>query len=71
MVTTKRVVLSFLARLFDPLEFISLFVMIVKILVQDIWRLGHDWDMPVPQRFIIRLCNGFKVDVISVLTGSL
>ena len=44
LVVTKRVVLSFIARLFDPLGLISPFVATIKILFQDIWRIGGSWD---------------------------
>ncbi len=46
---TKRVVLSFIARLFDPIGFAMPFVMVAKCLFQDIWRLGLDWDDGVPE----------------------
>lgn len=36
---TKRVVLSFIARMFDPLGFLTPYVMIVKRLFQELWHL--------------------------------
>ena len=48
LVTTKRLVLSFLARLYDPLGFLAPFTMMAKILIQEIWQLGLDWDSGVP-----------------------
>lgn len=45
---TKRVVLSFIARLFDPLGFAAPFVMMAKCIFQDLWKLGLQWDDPVP-----------------------
>lgn len=47
-VSTKRAVLSAIARLFDPLGLISPFTMLAKILFQDIWRLGLGWDEVLP-----------------------
>ena len=44
LVVTKRVVLGYIARLFDPLGLISPFVTTIKILFQDIWRMGNTWD---------------------------
>lgn len=45
---TKRSVLSCIARLFDPLGFLTPFVMWVKILFQELWILGVEWDGDVP-----------------------
>ena len=45
---TKRVVLSFIARLFDPLGLVTPFVMTAKCLFQELWKLGLQWDEPVP-----------------------
>lgn len=49
VMVTKRVILSFIARLFDPIGFLTPFVMLVKILFQKTWRLGLDWDEDVPE----------------------
>lgn len=46
---TKRTVLSFLARVFDPFGFISPFLMFPKIFFQDTWMLGLDWDDEIPR----------------------
>ncbi|GBO05613.1 hypothetical protein AVEN_94051-1 [Araneus ventricosus] len=48
MGNTKRSVLSTVARVFDPLGFISPFVVRVKKLVQEIWERGVDWDSKLP-----------------------
>lgn len=45
---TKRAVLSCITRLFDPLGFISPFIMYVKILFQDMWKAGSGWDEVLP-----------------------
>lgn len=42
---TKRIVLSNIARIFDPLGLISPCVITLKILLQDIWAEGVDWDI--------------------------
>lgn len=45
---TKRVVLSLVARLFDPLGFLTPFIMLAKCIFQEIWRMGLGWDELVP-----------------------
>ena len=45
---TKRLVPSFIARIYDPLGFLNPFVIGIKILFQEIWRLGLSWDDPLP-----------------------
>ena len=47
-VLTKRDVLSTIAALYDPLQFLSPFVMRAKVLLQDIWTAGIDWDDVLP-----------------------
>ncbi|GBM36712.1 hypothetical protein AVEN_221974-1 [Araneus ventricosus] len=54
MGNTKRSVLSTVARVFDPLGFISPFVVRVKKLVQEIWERGVDWDSKFPDDFRIK-----------------
>jgi hypothetical protein len=49
LVTTKRVILSFLARLYDPLGFLAPYVMVAKCLFQSIWQMGLQWDDEVPE----------------------
>ena len=49
LVITKRVVLSLIARLFDPLGFLTPFIIKLKCLFQDLWRLGIEWDVEVPE----------------------
>jgi len=45
---TKRIVLSCIARFFDPLGFATPYVMDAKILFQGIWRMGLGWDEALP-----------------------
>jgi hypothetical protein len=44
----KREVLQEVASVFYPLGFLSPIVITAKILLQDIWRSGADWDDPLP-----------------------
>ncbi|XP_066585528.1 uncharacterized protein [Prorops nasuta] len=70
MQTTKRNVLSCLARLFDPLGWLSPVIVRAKILLQDLWILKIDWDTPLPSDILNRwlsYCNNLsKVTEISV-----
>lgn len=44
LIMTKRMLLSFLARIFDPLGFISPFIMFGRIIFQKLWLQGIGWD---------------------------
>lgn len=45
---TKRSILSEVSRLFDPLGWIAPVVIIGKIMIQDLWIAGIDWDHTLP-----------------------
>ena len=49
LVVTKRVVLSLLARIFDPLGFLTPFIMVAKCIFQQLWKLNCGWDEEVPR----------------------
>ncbi|XP_043487121.1 uncharacterized protein LOC122514393 [Polistes fuscatus] len=58
---TKRSVLSNIARLFDPLGWLSPVTVVAKILMQDMWLLKCDWDAPLPSEIRerwYRYCQG-------------
>ena len=64
IVPTKRVVLSVMARLFDPLGFLTPFVMTSKCLFQELWQLGLQWDDPLPSASSEAFCrwlNGLEL----------
>ncbi|XP_062698846.1 uncharacterized protein LOC134284222 [Aedes albopictus] len=46
---TKREVLRTLMMIFDPLGFISHFLMYLKVLLQEIWRSSVGWDSPIEE----------------------
>lgn len=46
--TTKRILLSEIASLYDPLGWISPVIIKAKILIQDLWVLGVAWDDELP-----------------------
>ena len=43
-VPTKREVLQVLMSVFDPLGFLACYTVSLKVLLQEIWRSGIDWD---------------------------
>ena len=44
---TKRVILRITCRIFDPLGLLAPFILKAKLLLQELWRLGFDWDQPI------------------------
>lgn len=51
---TKRLVLSVIARIFDPLGLVSPVIVTAKILLQSLWKLKIDWDMSLPADILAR-----------------
>ena len=47
VVVTKRLILSCIARVFDPLGYISPYIIKAKILFQEAWFQGLEWDQEV------------------------
>ena len=54
IVVSKRTVLSFIARLFDPLGFLAPFIITAKLLFQELWEIGVDWDQELPDQLKCR-----------------
>ena len=52
---TKRTFLALLAKPFDPLGFLSPFIMYAKIIMQLIWLEGLDWDDELPETIKINI----------------
>ena len=44
---TKRGVLKQTSTIFDPLGLIAPFVLRATLVLQELWRLGFDWDKPI------------------------
>ena len=44
LVITKRVILSLFSKLFDPLGFAAPYVLVAKLLFQDLWSKGLRWN---------------------------
>ncbi|XP_062710516.1 uncharacterized protein LOC134288741 [Aedes albopictus] len=49
---TKRQVLQTVMKLFDPLGLVSHYVVHGKILMQEIWRSGSNWDEPIADHLL-------------------
>ena len=47
--TTKRGILSVTFSLFDPMGFLTPFILKPKLLLQELWKLGRDWDEEVDE----------------------
>lgn len=45
---TRRTILSSIAKLFDPLGWISTVIIVAKMLLQELALLNTHWDTPVP-----------------------
>lgn len=56
---TKRHILSELARVFDPLGFLTPVTFSIKYLIQKLWVLGLDWDDTPPSE-IVRVWTRYK-----------
>lgn len=61
-VTTKRHLLSIIARTFDPLGFIAPSTIILKIILQDLWKAKLGWDEQVPADILDRW-NKFQAEI--------
>jgi len=48
-IVSKQIILSDVAKLFDPLGLLSPVIVITKFILQDLWQLVIQWDESVPQ----------------------
>ncbi|XP_062558258.1 uncharacterized protein LOC134223135 [Armigeres subalbatus] len=46
-IPTKREMLKLVMSLFDPLGFVTFYLIHGRILIQDVWATGIDWDVPI------------------------
>ena len=61
---TKRIILSYLSKLFNPLGIATPYVMGIKCLFQDLWRAGLQWDDELLSEFrvqFLRWVDGLQV----------
>ncbi|XP_053390070.1 uncharacterized protein LOC128552995 [Mercenaria mercenaria] len=45
---TKRTILRYSSRIYDPLGLLSPVTVRAKLLLQELWKLNYDWDIPLP-----------------------
>lgn len=57
---TKRGILSYIARIFDPLGLVSPVVFWAKCVIQQIWTLGLDWDQKLPEELLYQSIKFFE-----------
>ena len=50
---TKRLILSCHAQLYDPLGLISPFIIMARIIMQDIWKCKYNWDDNLQERHLV------------------
>ena len=60
MVYTKRNFLKKIATLFDPIGFLAPFTIRAKMLLQDMWTAGLEWDDELSETLVISACAWFK-----------
>ncbi|XP_039315422.1 uncharacterized protein LOC105198944 [Solenopsis invicta] len=56
-VITKRVILSNIAKLFDPLGFLAPVIITAKIFIQQLWSNKLGWDDPLPEALALKWTN--------------
>ena len=57
---TKRIIHSKVAGVFDPLGLVGPFVVCAKILLQEMWTKGLDWDEPIDHELSTRAKTWFS-----------
>lgn len=54
---TKRNVISDIARLFDPIGWLSPTVIVAKVMIQKLWLTGLSWDESIPSNLLNEWCT--------------
>ena len=56
---TKRNILRKIATIFDPLRFVSPFIVVAKLLLQELWTRGYGWDDEIADEIAVRIATWF------------
>ena len=64
-IKTKREVLQEISSIYDPMGFLVPVVMVAKVLMQDIWRSGIDWDDHLPPS-LLSTWKAWASDLVSI-----
>lgn len=74
---TKRIILSSVSQIFDPLGLLSPIIIVAKVLLQQLWLLKLGWDDSVPfdvartwNQFVTSLCNLNNIRIPRHAVGS-
>lgn len=51
-VVTKRIMLSIVMRLFDPLGWLTFLIIVGRLLLREVWKVDCDWDEPVSNQIL-------------------
>ena len=51
---TKRGILSVVSSLYDPLGFLSPLTFLIKVLLQNLWRIGVQWDEEIQDPYLLQ-----------------
>ncbi|XP_045456869.1 uncharacterized protein LOC123666892 [Melitaea cinxia] len=62
---TKRILLSNISKLFDPLGWLSPISTKIKLLFQQVWQLQLKWDEPLPEN-ILKEWESMKIDLENI-----
>ncbi|GFY14345.1 uncharacterized protein TNCV_1021101 [Trichonephila clavipes] len=64
---TKRLVLSTVQKVFDPIGMLAPSTLLPKLLLQEIWKMKRAWDQELPQNIVNKFMKWFNE--IQILKG--
>ena len=67
---TKRGMLSAISLIFDPMSLIAPTIVKIKLLIQELWRRGLDWDNKIPDD-LLRQWNIWKQSAVKLSSLSI